>query len=252
MTGTGFLELIITCVTLMFGIISIIGSMIFRLCYRRRIDLEYLGWGIVLAAVWNIANSGLGQVLFQTPSATANITVFATILMPLPFFLYINEVQKGRYQRIYKVAEILLFVEVIVFLGLHFLHLRDITKNLSFSVIFLVLFILIVFLTMLADIYHGRIREYLVVAAGMLCMWIATFVRIISYICKVNVKGDAVLPAGLIILLVLAAANTVRELLNMEKRSSRRLWQVKPKVSFSPICPMKLGRQSMQFLAWMP
>lgn len=131
-TETNFIELIIAFVTLVFGVISIIGSMVFRLCYRRKIDLEYLGWGILLVAVWNITNSGSGQVLFQNPSAAADVTVFVTLLMPLPFFLYVNEVQKGRYQRWYRLAEILLSIEVVTFSWIAFFKAVGYYRN-SFS-----------------------------------------------------------------------------------------------------------------------
>ena len=229
---TGFLELIIAFVTLVFGVISIIGSMVFRLCYRRKIDLEYLGWGIFLVAVWNIANSNFGPVLFLNAPAAVNIAVLTTMLIPLPFLLYINEVQKGRYQKWYRVAEILLCIEVILFSGLHFSHLRNFRDNLFSIIILLGLYIMVTFISILSDIYNRHIREYLAVAAGMLCVWTASFARIVSYIYRGSVKSDAVLPAGLLILLVLAAANTVHELVNMERKKQQALMASEAKGRF--------------------
>ena len=94
MEATGYLELTIIFVTLVFSVISIAGSVVFRLYYHRKIDLEYLGWGILLSAVWNITNSHAGQAMFNYSPVVEEIAFFAMILMPLPFLFYLDEVQK--------------------------------------------------------------------------------------------------------------------------------------------------------------
>lgn len=232
MEGAGFLELVIAVVTLIFGAISIVGSVILRLWYRRKIDLEYLGWGIVISAAWNIANSDFGPVLFQTPLVSANIVVLLTMFMPLPFFFYMDEVQKGRYHICYKAARFFWSIEVIVFCGLHVLHLWNFKDSLLISMICLALSILLVFGTILFDIYKRHVREYWVVAVAMSCMWVAAFERIVSYFSRGRVKSNAVLPAGLLILLLMAAANTVHQLINMEKKRQQALMASEAKGRF--------------------
>lgn len=232
MEATGYLELTIVFVTLVFSVICIVGSVAYRLHYHRKIDLEYLGWGILLGAVWNITNSPAGQMLFHNSPAVADISFFAMLLMPIPFLFYMNEVQKGRYYKWYRTIEILLAVECIAFLGMYCFCLYDLNDYFIPVIICFFLFVLAVAGAILSDILHGYIREYFIVAAGVVCVWIAVFIRIVAYVQRNNVKGNGVLPAGLIILLLLAASNTIRGLINMEKRRQQAVMASEAKGRF--------------------
>ena len=232
MAGMGYFELVIAFVTLVFSVISIVGSLVLRLHYHRKIDLEYLGWGILLSAVWNITNSHAGQAMFNYSPVVEEIAFFAMILMPLPFLFYLDEVQKERYNKWYRTAEILLVAECIAFFGMCCFHLGDLLDNFLLVLVIFILFVLVVAGTILLDICRGYIREYAVIAAVIAGVWIAVFVRGISYIRRGSVKSDAVLPAGMVILLLLAAANTIHEVINMEKRKQQALMASEAKGRF--------------------
>ncbi len=232
MEATGYLELTVVFVTLIFSVISIVGSVVFRLHYHRKIDLEYLGWGILLGAVWNITKSHAGRVLFHDSPVVVDIAFFVMLLLPLPFLFYMDEVQKGRHHSWYRIAEILLAVECIVFSGMNYFQLRGFADNILPIMACFLLFVLVVAGTILSDIFHGYIREYVVVAAGMACIWSAILVRIVSYIQRGSVQSDAVLPAGLIVLLVLAAANTIHGLINIERKRQQALMASEAKGKF--------------------
>jgi len=217
------IELILVFATLILAVISIIGSMAFRLRYHRKIDLEYLAWGILLGAIWNISKSDFSLYLFRNPLVAADLSVLVVMLMPLPFLFYFNEVQKGRYQKLYTVTEILLGVEFVVISAMHFLHFRDFGDNILLITNFCKLFMLLLFGTMLFDIYKRHIMEYIIVALGMLCVFLAANVSFASYVDKDKAESDVAFPAGLMILLLLAAANTVYELIDMERKRQQAL-----------------------------
>jgi len=224
--GDGYLamlDLMILFATLIFGVVSIIGSVAFRLYYHRTIDLEYLGWGILLAAVWNIACSEFSPYFFKNPSVSEALTFLIMMLMPLPFLFYFNELQKERYQKLYSVAGIFFCIEFIVFSALHFLQLREFADNLFFMMFFCVLSVIMLFGTMICDLFRHQIREYAIVAGGMVCACIAAFGRIISFINRGRVTSNAILPAGLMIALLLAAGNTIRNLLDMERKKQQAI-----------------------------
>ena len=232
MEATGYLELTIIFVTLVFSVISIAGSVVFRLYYHRKIDLEYLGWGILLGAVWNITKSHAGQALFHNSPVVPDIAFFVMLLLPLPFLFYMDEVQKERYHSWYRIAEILLAVECIVFSGMNYFHLCDFANDFLPVMVCFLLFALVMAGTILADIFRGFIREYVVIAAGMTCIWMVMLVKVVSYIQRGNVQSDVVLPAGLIVLLVLAAANTIHGLINMERKRQQALMASEAKGKF--------------------
>lgn len=129
-------------------------------------------------------------------------------------------------------TEILLAVECIVFFGLYYFRLYDFRNHLLPILTCYFLFVLVVAGTIFFDILHGYIREYFIVAAGMVCVWITVFIRIVSYIQRNNVKSAGVLPAGLIILLLLAAANTIRGLIDMERKRQQALMASEAKGRF--------------------
>ena len=98
-----------------------------------------------------------------------DIAFFVMLLLPLPFLFYMDEVQKGRYHSWYRIAEILLAVECIVFSGMNYFQLRGFADNILPIMACFLLFVLVVAGTILFDIFHGYIREYVVVA-GMACI----------------------------------------------------------------------------------
>lgn len=232
METIGYIELTVVFVTFIFSVISIVGSVAFRLYYHRKIDLEYLGWGILLSAVWNITNSMAGNTLFHFPPAVADLSFFIMCLMPIPFLFYMDEVQKGRYHKWYKTAELLFAAECVAFAVMYLLHFWDSAVRSVLFLVCLLLFVLIMAGTIFADLFRGYIREYFVVAAGMTGVWIVVFVRFVSYFQRRNVNSDAVLPAGLVILLLLAAVNTIHGLVNVERKRQQALMASEAKGRF--------------------
>lgn len=230
--ATGYIELTIVFVTLIFSVISIVGSVVYRLHYHRKIDLEYLGWGILLGAVWNITNSPAGQLLFNNSPVVEEIAFFVMLLMPLPFLFYMDEVQKGRYHYLHRAVEIILTVEWIVFFVVYCFKSGGLPDSRLFIAGGLFLFILTVVSTTLSDVFRGYIREYVVIAVGTTGLWIISFARILSYTYRGRVKSDTVLPMGLIILLLLAAVNTIHRLLNIERKRQQALMASEAKGRF--------------------
>ena len=74
MEATGYLELTIVFVTLIFSVISIVGSVVFRLHYHRKIDLEYYKVPCRTGAVSRFPSSR-GYCLFRYASAAAALPV---------------------------------------------------------------------------------------------------------------------------------------------------------------------------------
>lgn len=79
------LELIVAFVALILSIVTLIGSLTLRLCYHRKVALEYLGWGTLIAAVWLITNSVFRQIIFPNLSIVNDITFLMIMLLALPY-----------------------------------------------------------------------------------------------------------------------------------------------------------------------
>ncbi len=217
------LELVIAFVTLILSIIAIIASVILHFCYHRRVSLVYLGWGILVAAVWLITNSTFRQLLFPNLSIINDITFLMIMLLSLPYLLYMNEVQKGRYQWIYQILEGIIIVNFVVCSVLHMTGIRDFTDTISYISAFCIISIIWLMVTILLDIRSGAIREYRFVAVGMFGVCVAAFVQIIFYFHKSNLFNGMMLALGLIFLLIFSTISTIYEIMDMEREKQQAL-----------------------------
>ncbi len=218
------LELIVAFVTLILSIIAIIGSMILRFCYHRKVPLEYLGWGILVATVWIITNSTFRQLIFPNLSIVNDITFLMIMLLSLPYLLYMNEIQKGRYRWAYQVMESIVIINFLLCSGLHMTGVCDFTDTISYVSVFCILSIVLIAVTILLDLRRGMVRKYTFVAVGMLCVGVAAFVQIIIYFQRTDLFNGLILAVGLIFLLVFSTINAIHEImvLDREKQQARQ------------------------------
>jgi len=215
------LELVVAFVTLILSIIAITGSMILRFCYHRKVALEYLGFGILVAAVWLITNSTFRQLLFPNLSIVNDITFLMIMLLSLPYLLYMNEIQKGRYRWAYQAMEGIVIINFFLCSGLHMTGLCDFTDTIGYVSVFCILSIVLMVATILLDLRRGMIREYTFVAVGMLGVCIAAFVQIIIYFQNINLFNGVILAVGLIFLLVFSTISTVHEVMVMDREKQQ-------------------------------
>lgn len=217
------LELIVAFVTLILSIIAIVASVILRFCYHRKVALEYLGWGILVAAVWLITNSTFRQLLFPNLSIINDITFLMIMLLALPYLLYMNTIQKGRYRRAYQVMESIIIFNLLLCSGLHMTGVCDFTDTIAYVSAFCILSILLMVATILLDLRRGFIREYTFVALGMFCVCIAAFIQIIIYFQRVNLFNGVILAVGLIFLLLFSTISTIHEIMAMDREKQQAL-----------------------------
>ena len=221
MTGN-YLDLMIVFTTLLLSILCIAGGGALRLFYHREASLEYLGWGTLLAAVWNFSNSAAGQSLL---AETANdLTFFTTLLLPLPFFLYLNTLQKKRCQKLYRAMVLAILLEAAIFTVIWLAGLQDRQQTASLMLLLFCLYLMLMMATILTDLYHRQIRNYLLAALGLTFIWIVCLARLIPYfLLNRKLRDNALLPFGLIFLLLLAMINTIHELIQMERQRQQAL-----------------------------
>lgn len=221
MTGN-YIDLLIAFNTLFLSVLCIIGGISLRLFYHRKASLEYLGWGTLLAAVWNISNSDFGQQLF--PAANDYISFFTTLFLPFPFFLYLNHIQKKRYQALYQIMETAIFLETAIFSILHFFYLQSMAEDAFIILLLLSLYLTLTIATILVDLFKRQIRSYLPIALGMLALWLICHARLVPYFLqRQKLRDNSLLPVGLIFLLLLAVINTIHEFIKTERQKQQAL-----------------------------
>lgn len=217
------IELMVAFITLILSAIVIAASVILRVFYHRKVALEYLGWGILFAAVWLITNSNFRQLIFRNLSVVNDFTFLTIMILPLPFSIYMNEIQKGRYRIFYQIFELIAIVNMIACTFFHMSGIRDFTDTIGHVAALCIASILLMIITMLIDYCKGRIKEYKFVAIGISAVCVAAAVQILTYFRRSSQFNGTILAIGLILLLIFATISTVYEIVYMDREKQQAL-----------------------------
>ncbi len=214
-------EMVIGLFMIFLGVISIGGSIALRLCYHKKMELEYLGWGILLAAIWLLANSVFRQIAFQNVSVISDMTFFMIMLMALPFMFYLNGIQNERYQIFYLVSGTVCIIDFFICTILHITNKIDFADTITIMSIVCVISVGIMGMTIIADICRGYIKEYRLVAIGILGVSLTAIIQIIMYFQRTIPFNGSMVALGLVFLLIISSINTINDVLNIEKEKQQ-------------------------------
>lgn len=210
-------EIIVAFLTLVLSGICLIGTFVLRVFYHRHVDLTYLGLGVFLAGIWEVTNSVFRQLLFPNMSMVNDMAFYMIMLMPIPFLLYIDQIQKKRYTLICRIFEILAVVDFVVCTFLHVTGIVDFADTILLMVCVCIATILAIGVTMMLDAVHKYILQYHLVAIGMFCAFLSAIIQIVLYFQKTKMFSGVILAAGLIFLLIFATISTIVNITQMEK-----------------------------------
>lgn len=214
-------ELVIAFLTLFLGAASVVGSIALRICFQRKVELEHLGWGVFLAAMWLIANSVFRQLLFPNISVINDLTFCMIMLFPIPFMLYMDAIQKGRYEKAYLIVGCLSVLDFVSCTSLHVTRQKDFTDTIVYMVAVCFMAILVIGVTIIIDICKGYIKEYYLVAIGILGASLAACGQIVMYFRRTALFNGVLLAVGLLFLLIVCVINTTHNILYLESEKRR-------------------------------
>lgn len=128
-----FMVTLIACTMLFAGLVVLIISLVLDIVYKTRFDLEYLGWCMILGAVWMLGESKLRQLFVSNASILSNMCFFVVMICPIPILFYIDSVQQGRYRKVYHVAECITCVNFVLCTALQVLNIADFISTMFLS-----------------------------------------------------------------------------------------------------------------------
>ncbi|MBE5940312.1 MAG: response regulator [Lachnospiraceae bacterium] len=225
-------EFIISIFMIFLSVVSIIISVALRIVYKKNIELEYLGWAILLAAVWILSNSVFRQVLFPSISVISDMAFFMVMLLPIPFMLYLNCVQHERYEKAYTLAIALNLADSFVCTILHITNLVDFSDTIKYMAVFCVLSIALMGFTLIRDVFTGQIKEYKLIAVSIAMVAVLSMVQLVIYFTWTNQFTGSFIAIGLVVVLINAFINTMRDILKMEKEKQQAVLSSEAKGKF--------------------
>lgn len=215
-------ENVIAMFILFAGIITILFSSALLITYKIRFDIEYLGWCMLMGAVWMIGESKLRQLWIPNVSILAALCFVIVMICPIPIILYVDSVQKYRYHRIYRWIELAAGINFIASVLLQFGGVADFIEILPVSHGILMIVFVVILVTFIRDIRRGASRDYHLAIASVVIAMIAALIEMVSVYFVVSLSGIFI-GSGLVILLVLNIIRTVQNVRMMEHRRQKKV-----------------------------
>lgn len=207
-------------------------SGILHYIYKKRMEITYLGIGLLLASIWLIAESRLRQLILPNSSVACDVGFFMIMLIPYPFISYLNSIQKRRYQKSYIAIACMVVVNFLASTALQLMNVKDFSETMWVSHIIIVLMFVLFFVTVIVDLWKGYIKDYPEVAIGLVGLMIAGVYEIYLVYDKSSKFNGIGLCVGLVFLLLTAGLKTGRDMLIIEKEKQMAIVANESKTRF--------------------
>lgn len=214
------METVVASFLLFAGIITIVFSIALSIVYQMKFDMEYLGWCVLVAAVWMLGESKIRQLLVPNPTALSSLCFVMILLCPVPISYYVDTLQEGRHKKAFAVIEDLAFLNLIICSALHITGYADYIETLPIAQAAIGVTVFLVVATFIWDLRRGyRIDGY--AAAGIIVALTAVVIETASVYFVVSISG-VFIGSGMIILLILCLIRTIRNIWKMESNKQKK------------------------------
>ena len=227
----GFITLV-DMIILLLSVIVIAASAVLRWIFHKDVALNYLGWGVFWVAMWMLAESKLRQFLLPNNSVFGSVAFFSVMVIPIPFYIYMDSMQEHRYQRCYKIMS---SISMVLFAACTILQLGNIA---DFIDTLLVMNTILGFafavglITMLLDWKKKKLKEYQLIAFGFAGVIITGSVEIIWVYLNINHNRGIMICVGLLFLLTMASIKTAKTIMKKEQETQVAVQLGKSKADF--------------------
>ena len=209
----GGAEIFLGIVLFLLALLCIIVSLVLRFAYKRRDtkgDIFYLGFGVMLAAIWVIGQSSIRQMIWPNISAVSIMPFFSLLLMPLPFLIYVDQAQEERYHRLYQGVAVATVLNTVVCFVLQVTNIADFGSTVYAMFTLIGVSIGCFAVTFVIDMKEDRIRGYIHVVIGMIGMSVGGMVQAILYMLHPINFVEFPLCIGILFLLIMAVIRLLR------------------------------------------
>ncbi len=228
---TGFRTLL-SFFLLILSVFCIVTCIILRFVYKKDLPLVYLAWTIFFCALWMVSESAFRQILFRNISILSNATYWSLMMIPFPLILYINDIQKGRYEKVYMISFVYSGIMLIAGTLLQVFDIVQFVKQVRWIHIGIAYSIISLIVTITIDMFRNRCRGYLAVGIGVYGMLVTAIVEIILYWMDSVVTLGTILGMGLMFLLVMAIIKTGQDMFQSEKKQQQAIMAKEAQAKF--------------------
>lgn len=212
------------CVSLLFlSLLCIVICFIIRLIYKRALPLRYLSWTVFFVALWMLSEVSFRQLLFKNVSVFSSFTYWGLMLISYPLLLYINEVQKGYYEKLYLLPTLYSASIFVVGTTLQMLDIVQFVVLLPLIHAGNVLTIIAIIITITIDTVKKRISEYLFVGIGIYMLLLSAALEIALYYVGSALPLSTCIAVGILALFLMAGVQTAHDLFFVERKKQKAI-----------------------------
>lgn len=224
--------MVVAVLLFLVGLFVVGGSVFVQIIYKKKAELLHLGNVLLLVSTWLIVESKIRQFVFPNSTIAMIMGFLMIALLPYPFMSYINCVQKRRYNKAYMAVGVATAINYIIVVILQLLNIKDFFETVTSSHVIILILIVIMGITIVRDVIKGYVREYKEVAIGFaLAMSSGIWEIGLVYIMDTKVNGIA-LCVGLLLLLMMAALKSIRDIIDIEKEKQTAIAASESKANF--------------------
>ena len=208
-------ETIIAAFILFAGVVTILFSIALGVAYKTKFDMEYLGWCMIMGAIWMLGESKLRQLFLPNASTMAALCFVMILFCPVPILFYADTILRGKYHRLYQIIGYIATGNLFVCSFLHIFGILDYIQTLPLGQLMLVATLAVVLITTIRALRHSTDKTDRLVLAGLIVVFITVAIETASTYYMVTISG-IFLGIGLLILLFINILRTIAQIRNLE------------------------------------
>ncbi|MCR5093575.1 MAG: response regulator [Lachnospiraceae bacterium] len=227
------MELFVGLAILLLGLICLVSSVIYKYIHKKYLELEHLSIGVIIGACWVLSNSIFRQLYTRNLSVMSNIPFLMVMVMPLPFLVFVDSLQKSRYRKALMAVSCLDIANFVICGALFVTGTMSLLNSFLSSALCALVSIVILFVTIALDFRKGLLGSYRVVAVGFLVLAAAAIVQIMAYQFAHNgVFSGLFMAIGLFGFMICAIVHTIKQLIGIRLEANELLHINKAKDDF--------------------
>ncbi len=210
------LEFFVGLALLFLGVICLIAAVAYKLIHKIYLEMEHLSIGVIIGACWVLSNSIFRQLYTRNISVMSDIPFLMVMVMPLPFFVFLNSLQKGKYAKPLGCAAAVVIVNFVICMVLFVSGKVPLVKSFTCSAICALIGIVMMFITLILDLRKHMLFSYRFVAAGFVILAISATIQIFAYAFAHNgVFSGLFMALGLFGFMICSIIHTIKQLIGI-------------------------------------
>ncbi|MDO5136365.1 MAG: Hpt domain-containing protein [Eubacteriales bacterium] len=196
---------------------------------HRKIPMTWLCVSVIMFMTWLLADSAMRQFLLPNSAAAASMAYLVMLLAPAAFGAYLDLVQRQRYHRAYQGMET---ISCLAFFACFFLNMVGVDFVDMSGVVYYTLLIMVAVcgVNLVREVWSGHIKEYWMVAVGVLLTVLCGFVEIVMLLLQMDRFRQFSLCLSQLLFVIMAGFQTVsdiRQSIQAEKAKAEEAIRVK-------------------------